>query len=148
MSEIALGLGLGLGLGIPSCIYVVFCTWWLIAQKKENYVRQRYPNWSNSPAKSSASISPAKPMEDFSGSIDDAQTEIFSILKPTHLAAKSSDLNSLSVEQQYRSSEITNGEFPKYEPIPNSLSKKATIAKQDVSTRISISQHTTIETLV
>jgi hypothetical protein len=57
-------------------------------------------------------ISTATPMEDYSGSIDDVQTQIASIIPPNRLATQSYDLNPLSVDPK-SSSEITNGEFYK-----------------------------------
>jgi len=72
----------------------VLCTWWLNGQTDKKYVRQSYSNWSNSPAKSSPSISPASPMKDFRGYISDAPKII---IQPNRLATKSFDLNPLSV---------------------------------------------------
>jgi hypothetical protein len=141
MADIALGLGLGLGLGIPCCCYVVGLTL-LFCRKNE-------PNQAEEPpASKSQPVSTATPMEDFSGSIDDVQTQIASIIPLNHLATKSSDLNLLSDDTK-RNRKILNGEFQRAEPLSNSLLEEATIATQDVSIvlpiemQIPITLHTT-----
>ena len=148
MSAIALGLGLGLGLGIPCCCYVVGLSLLFFRkndhkQAKESASISQTDHWS---------ISPANPMEDFSGSIENAQTQISSILQPIDLETQSSDLNLPSVEPISKR-EIPNEEFPRSEPLFNTLFEEAT-STQDVSIvlpikiQIPISLLATNETIV
>ncbi len=99
MSEIALGLGLGLGLSIPCCCYVVGLTLLFCRKNEPNQAEE--PHQAEAPP-ASQPVSPATPMEDFTGSIDDVQTQIFSILQPT----KSSKLSPLSVEPKRKNSVV------------------------------------------
>jgi hypothetical protein len=141
-------------LGIPCCCSVVVLTFLFCFCGLDKYYHKQAEKPASISQPDNWSISPAKPMEDFSGSIDNAQTKIFSnfLLQPIHLAADSSDLNLLSVEPK-RNREIPNGEFPKSEPLFNTLLEEATFTQDvaivlQIKMQIPISPHATNETLV
>ena len=126
MGDIAACFGLWLCVGFSCCINLA-----VIILSCENEPIYRICRTEEPLASKSQLESPATPMEDFSGSIDDVQTQIASIIPPNHLATKSSDLNPLSADTK-RNRKILNGEFQKAEPLSNLL-EEATIATQDVS---------------